>query len=81
MDIPDHEYRKLAKLLREIRLSTGLTQQEVAARLDVPQSFVSKYEAAERRLDVFELHEVANALNTTLDDVLPRIISPRAGSD
>jgi hypothetical protein len=38
----------------------------VAARLDEPQSFVSKYESAERRLDVIELRHVAEALGTSL---------------
>jgi len=39
-----------------------LTQAELATRLARPQSFVSKYERGERRLDVAELIEVAVAL-------------------
>lgn len=66
------EYQRLCGLLRAMRLEAELTQVEVAARLDVPQSFVSKYESAERRLDVIELKHVAVALGTTLAAVVER---------
>jgi transcriptional regulator with XRE-family HTH domain len=45
----------------------------VAARLAVPQSFVSKYESGERRLDVVELRHVAEAIETTLDAIVSRL--------
>lgn len=44
------------------RLEANLKQQDVAARLDQPQSFVAKYESGERRLDVVEFIEVAEAI-------------------
>lgn len=49
-------------LLVEARKRAGLTQYELAGRLKRPQSFVSKFERGERRLDVLEFHEVARAL-------------------
>ncbi len=52
----------LRALLVEGRKAAGLTQQDLAARLGRPQSFVSKYERGERRLDVVEFLEVADAL-------------------
>lgn len=55
-------------LLREIRSSNELTQVEVATRLGKPQSYVSKYESGERRLDVAELMGVCAALDITLVD-------------
>lgn len=67
------EYRQLCALLREIRRSADLTQVQVADRLGVPQSFVSKYESGERRLDVIELRHVAAALGTTDQNVLSRL--------
>lgn len=67
------EYRQLCVLLRDIRRDAGLTQVQVAERLEVPQSFVSKYESGERRLDVVELRHVAEALGTTVLDVVARI--------
>ena len=48
----------------DARLAAGLTQAEVASALGRPQSFVSKYERGERRLDVVELLEVARVLKT-----------------
>jgi len=56
----------LLKLLREVRIKAGLRQQELAKRLNQPQSFVSKYETGERRLDVVELRQVCLALDITL---------------
>jgi transcriptional regulator with XRE-family HTH domain len=50
---------RLQELLAKERRSMGLTQTELAERLGRPQSFVSKYETGERRLDVIEFLEVA----------------------
>jgi transcriptional regulator with XRE-family HTH domain len=49
------EYRRFLGRLRAARDEAGLTQVEVAKRLRVPQSFVSKSETGERRVDVVEL--------------------------
>ena len=50
-----------------------MTQVQVAARLGVPQSFVSKYESGERRLDVVELGHVTGALGVTVREVLEQL--------
>ena len=55
-------YKKLREMLVEVRKIGGLTQEELSQRLRKPQSFVSKYERGERRLDVVEFGEVAHAL-------------------
>ena len=55
---------RLQALLAEIRKARKLTQSDVASRLDRPQSFVAKYEGGERKLDVVEFVEVAEALET-----------------
>ena len=49
-------------LMKETRRKAGLTQQELADRLDRPQSFVAKYERGERRIDVVEFLGVTQAL-------------------
>jgi len=49
------EYRRFLARLRTARESAGLTQVEVAKRLRAPQSYVSKCESGERRVDVVEL--------------------------
>jgi len=60
------ERRQFQKVLRELRIERGLSQSDVARALKRPQSFVSKYEAGERRLDVLELREVCVALGVSL---------------
>jgi len=67
------EYQRLCSLLRELRHEAGLTQVQVAEQLEVPQSFVSKYESGERRLDVVELGHVAGALGVTVREVLEQL--------
>ncbi len=53
---------RFRELLVEARKKADLTQAELASRLNRPQSFVSKYERGERRLDVLEFREVARGL-------------------
>jgi transcriptional regulator with XRE-family HTH domain len=48
-------YQQFLSRLREARRQAGLTQAEVAQKLGKPQSFVSKCESGERRVDVVEL--------------------------
>ena len=67
------EYQRFCELLRQLRHEAGLTQVQVAERLDEPQSFVSKYESGERRLDIIELRQVAEALGVSLNDVVRRL--------
>ena len=52
-------YRAFLRKLRDARLQAGLTQVQVATKLGRPQSFVSKCESGERRIDVIELEEIA----------------------
>jgi transcriptional regulator with XRE-family HTH domain len=67
------DQKKLQSLLRQLRVEAGLKQEEVASRLERPQSFVSKYETGERRLDVLELREVCRAMGLTLPEFVQRL--------
>ena len=49
-------------LLIEARKDAQLTQVQLSEKLNVPQSFVSKYERGERRLDFTEFIEIADLL-------------------
>ena len=62
----------LLTTLREIREDAGLRQIDVANRLDQPQSFISKYESGERRLDLLELELVCEACDTDLQTFVLR---------
>ena len=57
-----NQQKKLLVLLRGVRVEAGLTQSELASRLGTDQTFVSKYESGERRLDILELREVCRAI-------------------
>jgi transcriptional regulator with XRE-family HTH domain len=55
-------------LLKEARLAKNLTQADVATSLSLPQSYISKYESGERRLDFVETVLVCRALGTSIED-------------
>ena len=57
-------YKALLLTLIEARESAGLTQTDLAARLGATQSFVSKCERGERRLDVVEFVEFVKAMGS-----------------
>ena len=60
------EQRELVALLRKARHEAGLSQAELARRLGRTQSFVSKYECGQLRLDLVELKSVCRALSMPL---------------
>ena len=62
------EYAVFLRQLRACRQAAGLTQAELAARLGATQSFVSKCERGERRLDVVELRAFCQALGVGLSE-------------
>jgi transcriptional regulator with XRE-family HTH domain len=62
-----HRYAQFLGRLKQARVEAALTQVEVAKRLKRPQSFVSKIESGERRVDVVELGELARLYGRSLD--------------
>ena len=57
-----HQYKIFRSLLVAAREASGLTQVQIAEKLGKPQSFISKYERGERRLDFSEFMELADVL-------------------
>ena len=53
------EYKVVLNRLKKARRDAGLKQAEVANKLKKPQSYISKIEAGERRLDILELKKLA----------------------
>ncbi|MDD4411957.1 MAG: helix-turn-helix transcriptional regulator [Bacilli bacterium] len=53
------DYKTTISHLKKVRLELGLKQEDVADKLGKPQSFISKIECGERRLDIAELKELA----------------------
>jgi transcriptional regulator with XRE-family HTH domain len=60
--IHSKEYRALLVLVRDAREHSGFSQAGLAERLGRPQSWVSKVETGERRLDLEEFRQVCDAL-------------------
>jgi transcriptional regulator with XRE-family HTH domain len=58
------------RLLIEARKNAQLTQVEVAKKLNVPQSFVSKYDIGQRRLDFTEFVDIAEVLSIDFVDFI-----------
>lgn len=66
------DQKKLQILLRQIRVEANLTQVSLAQILSQPQSFVSKYESGERRLDLIEIKKVCSATGIPLIKFIER---------
>lgn len=64
-------YRQFLEQLRRARQEAGLTQVQVAEHLGRPQSYVSKCESGERRIDVIELAEFAALYRRRLNFFVP----------
>jgi transcriptional regulator with XRE-family HTH domain len=73
---PIPTYDQFRRLLVETRQGRGITQTELARRLGKPQSFVSKYELGERRLDLIEFIQISRALGADPTEWLGRLLNP-----
>lgn len=73
------EYAALLGLLREVRETSGISQEQIAQRLGTKQSLISKVERGERRLDVIELRQWVLELGQPFPEFLARfeeLVSP-----
>jgi len=75
MKIPNENQQreKLLFLLRELRKKSAIRQIDLAVQLNVPQSFISKYESGERNLDVLELRQICQLLGISLQDFITEL--------
>lgn len=65
--------QKVRELLIEARNAAGLTQKELGAKIDRPQSFVSNYERGAGRVDLADLLAIAKALGLDTKELLGRL--------
>ena len=72
------KYERFRLLLIKARKTTGLTQLQLAAKLSRPQSYVSKYERGERRLDVVEFLDLARVLGIDACKLLKKLDDPQS---
>ena len=67
------EYTVVLRLLREARQEAGLTQTELAKKLKQSQSFVTKVERGDRRLDIIQLRTMCQTFGLTLAEFVSRL--------
>ena len=67
-------YRALIACLRARRVQLGWRQQDLARRLELPRSWVTKVETAERRLDILELCRLCRVLDVRVSTVLDALV-------
>ena len=68
-----NEYAIVLRLLRDARRDAGLTQTELAKKLKQSQSFVTKVERGDRRLDIIQLRTICQTFGLTLADFVSRL--------
>lgn len=68
------EYQIIIDWLSSKREILGITQEGLAKKLDRPQSFISKYENYERRLDVVEFLEICKILGVNPKEIFDKVI-------
>ena len=66
------EYALLLRLLKSSREKAGMTQVELGERLRAAQTFISKVERGERRLDLVELRDFCQAIGLSLSEFVTR---------
>ncbi|MEJ7676854.1 MAG: helix-turn-helix transcriptional regulator [Segetibacter sp.] len=67
------EYTVLLELLYQIRVNSGLRQADLAIKLNCPQSYISKVESGERRIDLIELMDICHALDVDIKDFIAKL--------
>lgn len=70
-------HERFRALMVEARKKVGLSQVDLARKVHRPQSYVSKYERGERRIDVVEFLEISEALGMDPATLMRRLRRPR----
>lgn len=78
--VTSEAYSALVEVLVQARLGAGLSQRDLAERLEKPRSFVSKIETKERRIDVLEMIDLAEALEVDALELFKDVMSAAARS-
>lgn len=66
--------KRLVALLRQVRLDADMTQQQIAEEIGQTQSYVSKYENGEQRLDLIELEAICDRVGISLTQFVERYL-------
>lgn len=72
-NISPSQKKALQKCLRQIRVDADLSQLDLSNKLNEHQSFISKYESGERRLDILELRNICRAVGISLIEFIQKL--------
>ncbi len=61
------EHKSLVDKLKKARIEAGLDQEQVAQLLGKSQSYISRIEAGQRRIDIIQLKEFAKAYKKPIE--------------
>jgi transcriptional regulator with XRE-family HTH domain len=78
--IYSREYAVVLRLLRAARDKSGLTQADLAKKLKLTQSFVSKIERGDRRLDIIQLRTICEVFGLSLAEFVEQLEAELIGS-
>jgi transcriptional regulator with XRE-family HTH domain len=67
------EYKFFVQVFTEYRTKAGLLQVDLAKKLGVPQSYISKIETGQRKVDIIELREICTHLKITLAEFVTHL--------
>ena len=67
------EYAEFLTVLKRVREDAGMTQGDLAAKIGQTQTYVSKCERGQRRVDIIELRQLCKGLNMDLKRFLDRL--------
>ncbi len=67
------EYDAFCLLLRQVREEAGISQNQLAKRIGVPQAWLSKCEHGQRRMDVLELWRLCEAVGIAPEEFMRRL--------
>ena len=67
------DYRLFLELLRSLRAKQGLTQEDLGSKINKNQSFISKCERGERRLDIVELRAFCKAIGVNFGEFVSEL--------
>lgn len=68
--IYEPEYRILIECLKDYRLQSKMTQQELASILGCSQAYISKYEQCQKRLDIIEVRRICLCLGISFPEMI-----------
>ncbi|MFA6587917.1 MAG: helix-turn-helix transcriptional regulator [Patescibacteria group bacterium] len=69
-EIYSKEHKKLIERIIQARKEADLSQMEAAKRLGRSQSYISKIEVGQRKIDVIELKKIAKVYNVAISSLI-----------